>query len=336
MSHLDFYRSNKLVELLREGVGGNHPGYRAVHAQGRFYAGTFTGTPEGKRLTRAAHIQADNVPVTVRCSPSVSGDPVALAGNITAMSTKFYLPDGQVTDLVAVNIPVFLVKTPDEMIEFLSAFRPDPATGRQDAEKIQAFLANHAAAARAYAVLQQQPAPVSFAQTAYHAIHAYRFVNERGEGRFARYHWEPEAGVAGESIAELQARPRDYLYQELEERLGRGPVAFSLVLELAEDGDPTDDSTAPWPEGRQRVTIGRLEITCQTSPEELGDRVMVHDPTRLTDGIELSDDPILIARRGIYAASVAARTGGWQRQQERAGAAATTKADAGTRLTAGR
>lgn len=315
MNHCDFYRSNELLELLREGVGGNHPGYRTVHAQGRFYSGTFTGTPEGKQLTRAAHVQAENVPVSVRFSPSVSGDPMALAGNITAMSTKFYLPDGQVTDLVAVNIPVFLARTPDEMIEFLIAFRPDPKSGKQDQEKIQTFLAGHPAAARAVELLQRQPAPVSFAQLAYHAIHAYRFVNAAGEGCYARYHWEPEAGVSGQPLAELQARPRTYLYQELEERLAHVPVAFKLSLELAEESDRTDDSTLLWPESRRRVDIGRLEVTRRTSPEELGDPVMLHDPTRVIDGIELSDDPILIARRGIYAASAASRTGGWQKQQ---------------------
>jgi catalase len=39
---------------------------------------------------------------------------------------------------------------------------------------------------------------------------------------------------------------------------------------------------------------------------------MLHDPTRVTDGIETSDDPILQARRGIYETSVAHRTGGWK------------------------
>ena len=40
--------------------------------------------------------------------------------------------------------------------------------------------------------------------------------------------------------------------------------------------------------------------------------MMLHDPTRLTDGIEASDDPILAVRRGVYEVSVAHRTGGWK------------------------
>jgi catalase len=39
---------------------------------------------------------------------------------------------------------------------------------------------------------------------------------------------------------------------------------------------------------------------------------MLHDPTRLTDGIEASDDPVLAVRRGVYEVSVAHRTGGWK------------------------
>ena len=39
---------------------------------------------------------------------------------------------------------------------------------------------------------------------------------------------------------------------------------------------------------------------------------MLHDPTRLTDGIEASDDLILAVRRGVYVVSVAHRTGGWK------------------------
>ena len=45
--------------------------------------------------------------------------------------------------------------------------------------------------------------------------------------------------------------------------------------------------------------------------EEIGDPVMNHDPTVLTDGVEATDDPILQMRRGIYEVSAAQRSGGW-------------------------
>jgi catalase len=137
-------------------------------------------------------------------------------------------------------------------------------------------------------------------------------VNSAYEAQYARYHWEPEAGVAGQTLEKLQKQPPSYLFEELETRLQKAPVVFNLVLQLAGEGDPTDDPTAPWPDDRPSVRIGRLEIVRTTTVEEIGDPVILHDPTRLTDGIEPSDDAVLAVRRGVYEVSVAHRTGGWK------------------------
>jgi catalase len=54
-------------------------------------------------------------------------------------------------------------------------------------------------------------------------------------------------------------------------------------------------------------------VTGLAHDREQGDDVLVFDPTRVTDGIELSDDPILRFRPHAYAESVLRRTGvAWQ------------------------
>jgi catalase len=78
---------------------------------------------------------------------------------------------------------------------------------------------------------------------------------------------------------------------------------FRLVLQVAGEGDPTDDATALWPADRPLVELGRLEVT-QISPTSAADeRRLVFDPTNITDGIELSNDPILLARSAAYSVS---------------------------------
>jgi catalase len=57
---------------------------------------------------------------------------------------------------------------------------------------------------------------------------------------------------------------------------------------------------------RERVLVGTLEVT---EPSEEGDDY-VFDPTRVTDGIELSDDPVLRFRPRAYAISHERRTNG--------------------------
>ncbi len=314
MNSHQYRLAQQLVDLIHKDFQGFHPGYRGVHAQGRYYKGTFTATPEARQLSRAMHFQGQPVPVTVRHSNRVSGNPFGPATAVS-MATRFYLPDGTVTDLVAIPIPLFFTRTPEETLEALQVGQPDPATGQPDPVKVKQFLASRPWVAHAVGLAMNAPAAVSFARTAFHALHAFRFVNAAGEAVYARYHWEPEAGVAGQSIEELQKKPPSYLFEELEERLRQGTVKFDLVLQMAGEGDPLDNPNAPWPDDRPRVIIGRLAITAPTTVEEIGDPVMMHDPTRVTDGIELSDDPILAARRGIYEVSVAHRTGGWKGRQ---------------------
>src|SRR5262249_22148670 len=159
--------------------------------------------------------------------------------------------DGTVTDLIAITLPAFFVRTPEEFLEFTEAHTAsqttDPTTGQPDLAKLKAFMARHPNGARVLLSLKTQPAVVSFAQISYPRLHTYDFVKADGVGRWARYHWEPEAGVAGQPLEELAKQPHDYLYEEFERRLRLGPVAFRLELELARDGDPVDDPSAFWP-----------------------------------------------------------------------------------------
>jgi catalase len=311
MAPSQYRRAADLVEMIHENFQGFHPGFRGVHAQGRYYAAVFKATPEAKKLSRAVHLQGQPVPVTVRHGHSASGNPWGPAVT-PSMAVKFYLPDGTVTDLIGLTIPLFFGRTPDEVLEGLKILKPDPATGKPDEKKLMQYLATRPWIANAFKIAKNLPYPISFAQTAFHAIHAFKFVNAADEAQYARYHWEPEAGEAGQTLEELQKQPPSYLFEELEARLRKAPVVFNLVLQLAQEGDPTDDPTAPWPEDRSRVPIGRLELVRPTTVEEIGDPVMLHDPTRLTDGIEPSDDPVLAVRRGVYEVSVAHRTGGWK------------------------
>src|SRR5437764_6046262 len=291
-------------------VSGSHPGYRAAHAKGVVCAGGFTASPDAKAVSRAAHLQGEPVRTTVRLSNG-AGDPTRPDGanDGRGLSVKFYLPDGSRTDIVVITLPLFFVRTPEDFLAFTRARKPDPETGQPDLEKVGAFLAAHPEAGPAIQFQLGMPAPASRAPLRYHGTHAYRFQAADGTARYGRYRFEPEAGEAWLDAEEAKAKPPDYLEDELSERLASAPVAFSLQVQLAEDGDPTDDPTAQWPDEREIVRLGRLEVTGPDTERERGDDVLVFDPTRVTDGIECSDDPILRFRPQAYSESVARRTG---------------------------
>lgn len=299
-----------LIEAFNAAAGGPHEGARAAHAKGVVCEGIFTATPEAAAVTRAGHFQGEQLRATVRFSNG-SGDPTVHDGRRDGrgMAVKLYLPDGSRTDIVSVTLPSFLARTPEDLLEFTRLRAPDPVTGEPDMEKIGAYLGAHPEALPAIQGAIGKGPPPSYAQCTYNSIHAYALVNADGMRRYARYRWLPAAGEAELDDADAMSRSPAYLREEMGERLGREPVLFELVLRLAGEGDDVNDPTTAWPEGeREEVRAGRLEITGLDQTRERDGDVLVFDPTRVTDGIELSEDPILLARPGAYSVSVAGRT----------------------------
>lgn len=291
------------------GVYGAHAGCRALHARGTVCAGTFMADPAAARLTRAVPFQGAPVEVRVRFSNG-SGDPGARDGarDGRGMATKFLLPDGGTADLVAISRETFFVRTPEDFLELMAARRPDPQTGQPDFARIGAFLEAHPESVGPIQTqLAAEPA-ASYLQTAFHAVHAFGLESPDGETAWVKFHWVPEAGVATLSDDEAAGRAADFLQADLAERLGAGPAAFRLEAELARDGDPLTDPTALWGD-RDRVTLGRLELTGIATDRERDGDVLVFDPTRVPDGIRCPDDPILHARTHAYSESVRRRTG---------------------------
>jgi catalase len=277
-------------------ITGDHAGHRVAHAKGTLLSGRFT--PAGTDLCRAAHLNGDPVRVTVRFSNG-SGDPGApdYARENRGMAVKFYLPDGSKTDIVGLNLPCFFVRTPEDFVEFMQA-RADPERLMPD------YLGRHPEALPAIQAALTTVPPESYATVTYNSIHAYRWIDADGGARHVRYRFDPEAGESTITREEAKERGADYLQQDIAERTG---AAFRLLVTIAEEGDPIDDPTAAWPEERERVDVGRLELTGPETERERGGDVLVFDPTRVTDGIELSDDPILSFRPRAYSVSVARR-----------------------------
>ena len=223
------------------------------------------------------------------------------------MAVKFSLPAGGTTDIVGLSLPVFFVRTPEDFHEFVVARIPDSETGKPDMTKVGAFLAAHPETQAALGLIFPALAPPeSFATRAYNSIHAYWLVGPDGERRAGRWRFAPEEGEKNIPVEEAKERPADYLCREIVER---GETRFRLQFILAGEGDPLDDATAAWPEDREVVDMGRLVVTGADTTRERDGDVLVFDPTRLTGGIEPSDDPLPQIRSDVYARSVLRRTG---------------------------
>lgn len=287
---------------------GDHPDTRAAHAKGVCCRATFTATPRAATLTRAPHMQGAPVSATVRLSNG-SGDPGAhdAGREPRGMAVKFHLDEQRATDIVSINHPVFIVRTPEEFLEFLRLRVPDPDTGRLDLEALGAFIDARPEASRAAEILLSAPPLASFLRTDYFAIHAFRFVAEDGSAQLGRYRWGSALEHATLTNQEARERSRDYLREDLLARLAEGPASFGLHVQIAREEDDSSDPTTEWPADREQIAVGDLEITAPVGDQDLECERLLFDPMRLCDGIEPSDDPVLKARPRAYALSSARR-----------------------------
>jgi catalase len=118
--------------------------------------------------------------------------------------------------------------------------------------------------------------------------------------------------MAPEKLGHLTAdeaarKPPDFLVDDLPQRIAKRPVVFHLKAQLAAAGDQTRDPSEPWPDNRQMVDLGALTLDKPVADSLEAQKKLAFLPTHLTDGIELSDDRLLVIRAGAEALSFARR-----------------------------
>jgi catalase len=302
--------AEQLVEVANTLSGGYQEGFRSFHAKGAWASGTFTATPEAKELCRAPVFAGGSVSALVRFSNG-GGKPDSndAAREARGMAVKLRPEGAEEYDILATTTPAFILKTPEAFLEFLRLRVPDAETGEPDMEALGKFLGEHPEAQTAIGATVGVEPPASFATLAYFSPHSFKLLDADGNGVWVRYRWRPEAGEQRIPDDDARAKGRNYLFEDLTERLSNGSIRFDLLLQVAEEGDPIDDPSAVWPDDRRLVEAGTLAIDEEVADPEHDGHIDVFDPTRVGDGIELSGDPVLHARREAYSVSAYKRLG---------------------------
>jgi catalase len=328
---------------------GIHPGCRAGHAKGTFCTGKFTPTERANDLTKAPHMQRETVDVTVRFS-NQTGDPDRHDGASRlprGMATRFHLPGGEYTDLIAISLPRFTNRTPRDFGEMnRSCFRRKKTKSGKHKTALRPigtlrFLLRHPESRKGFwASFRTKPIP-SYANCRYNSLNAFMWSGENPETHemvrsYVRYSWMPEDGQKSLKASAAKKLPPDFLQRDLYDRLGRKPprpIRFWLEVQIASQEDlkekRVDDPTSVWPKEPARivpalqerkpgeepmdvarfVTVGVLELTGLMTEAPPGD-VPSFDPMNLTDGIDPSDDEILHFRHDVYELAASERKSG--------------------------
>jgi catalase len=225
---------------------------------------------------------------------------------IRSLALLFTQHDGEQWRTGMNSVPVFPVHTPEQFYQQLVAAKPDPATGKPDPAALKAFYAANPETHPFLAWVKGHAPSSSFANGSYYSVNAFRFVDAQGEGHAVRWAMVPETPFA--PVTDEQNSEKNFLQADLAARLQAGPLRWHLIVTQAAPGDPTDDATLQWPDGRQQIDAGTLVIEHETSQDDGPCRDVNFDPTVLPAGIRTSNDPLLAARSAAYSVSYNRRT----------------------------
>jgi catalase len=145
-----------------------------------------------------------------------------------------------------------------------------------------------------------KPIPTSFAREAFFAITSFKFTSAQGASRHGRFRVRPAEGTEYFSDQAAAAKSADFLSEEINARLARGPFRLGVFVQMAGPGDDVTDASVTWPGGREEVPFGTVTVTARVDDQAPERRKIIFDPEPRVDGIDPSGDPLTQVRSDLY------------------------------------
>jgi len=301
---------------------------RAVHARGAGAHGYFKPYKSMVQYTSAGFLQDPDVetPVFVRFS-TVAGSrgSADTVRDVRGFAVKFYTAEGNY-DLVGNNIPVFFIQDAIKFPDLIHAVKPEPhnempqAASAHDTFWDFASLMPESTHMLMWA-MSDRAVPRSYRMMEGFGVHAFRFINARGESFFVKFHWKPKLGVHGLAWDEAQkiaGKDADFHRRDLWEAIESGNFPeWELGVQIVDEGKEDElgfdilDPTKLIPEEQVPVQIiGKMVLN--RNPDNFfaeTEQVAFH-PGHLVPGIDFSNDPLLQGRLFSYTDTQLSRLGG--------------------------
>jgi catalase len=288
---------NRLVDAFAP-PSGPALGHRRNHAKGVCFTGVFEANGAGTGLSTAQVLAKGAYPVVGRFN---LGTPDANAADaavrVRGIGLLVSTPDGEEWRMALIDPPFFPVSTPQAFFENLMASASkDPDAMRKLAEAHPEIVAFGDWAKSA-------PWTGSYAEETYNSLNAFVFSDGAGARRAVRWSLVPAAQPVPVPPEELAKRGPNFLEQEIAERIQSGPARWTMVVTVANPGDPTADPSKAWPDHRRKVEVGTLTVQAIIAEPDGPCRDINYDPTVLPNGMATSDDPFPAARSSAYRVS---------------------------------
>lgn len=286
---------------------------RVVHARGTGAHGEFESYDNFSALTIAAPFTAKGkkTPTFVRFSTVVhsKGSPETLR-DPRGFATKFYTDQGN-WDLVGNNLPVFFIRDAIKFPDMVHSLKPSPVTNQQDPNRFFDFFSHVPESTQMLTMLYSDlGTPASYRTMDGNGVHAFKFVNAKGEVRYVKFNWKTLQGVKNLTTAEaseIQAKDFSHLTRDLYDAINKGEFpSWELSVQIMSPNDlekfdfnPLDD-TKEWP-GVASTKLGRMTLNKVPDNFFAATEQSAFAPSVMIPGIEPSEDRMLQGRIFSYA-----------------------------------
>ena len=278
-------------------------GHRRNHAKGICFTGVFEANGAGSALSKAQVFTRGQYPVLGRFNlGTADANAPDATVRVRGMGLQISTPDGELWRSAMIDPPFFPVSTPQAFYELLIA------SASKDPNAMKTFAGAHPEIAAFGAWAKSAPWTGSYAEDRFNSLNSFVLTDSSSAEHTVRWSLLPAAQPVSVPPDDLAKRGPDFLEQEITERVRGGPQRWTLVVTVANPGDPTADPSKAWPEDRRTIEVGTLTVQ-QIEPERDGPcRDINFDPTVLPSGMRTSDDPFPAARSSVYAKSYDLRT----------------------------
>jgi catalase len=301
---------------------------RVVHARGFVAHGVFEaygtiGDEPASTYTRAKLFQerGKQTPVTIRFSTVIGGrDSSEAARDPRGFAVKFRTEDGN-WDLVGNNLPVFFIRDAIKFPDVIHALKPDPVSFRQMPNRIFDFMSLTPESMHMLTWLfSPRGIPANYRTMDGFGVNTYKLVNARGEAVLVKYHWKTKQGIESlteAQAAQIQALNLGHASEDLFEAIERGEYPqWELNVQIMSDDehpeldwDPLDD-TKTWPEDEFPLRpVGMMTLNENVSNFHNENEQVAFGTGVLVDGLEFSDDKMLVGRTFSYSDTQRYRVG---------------------------
>ena len=302
---------------------------RVVHARGALAYGHFTATGTVGDESIATYTRAKlfaeagkQTDLAIRFSTVAGGrDSSEAARDPRGFAIKLYTEDGN-WDLVGNNLGVFFIRDAVKFPDFIHSQKPDPVTfERQVPNRVFDFVSQSPESMHMILlVFSPRGLPASYRFQQGFGVNTYKWVNRVGDTKLVKYHWLPKQGVkswTASDAAAVQAYELGAHTMDLYDAIDRGDYPeWDLHVQLMDDHDhpeldfdPLDD-TKVWPEDEFPLRhVGTMQLNRAPQNIFAENEQIAFGTGVLVDGLDFSDDKMLVGRTFSYSDTQRHRVG---------------------------